>query len=222
MVVEAISAEPARPATAFVRQAADVLADVAIATTSGNELGEVLDRVAQVTMDATGADRVSLFLLDADHRSLRLWAAGSRIPNEELWHRSVPMPPIQLDEVPARRLLLDLGEPFCIEDARRSPLVPPEWADAFELESLILAPLRHGDDTVGLLVADYHSRQELSPELIQLVGLIARSTALTVGNVRLTAALAERAEAVQSILDASIALLSSRSVTEVADEVADA
>src|SRR6476659_5542550 len=87
-VVEAISAEPARLATAFVRQAADVLADVAIVTTSGSELGEVLDRVAQVTMDATGADRVSLFLLDADHRSLRLWAAGSRKPNEELWNRS--------------------------------------------------------------------------------------------------------------------------------------
>ena len=206
----------------YIRDPAEILADVANVTAGPGELRPVLERLAELTLEASGADRVSFFLVDENRTHLKLWTATGRRPNEQLWRLSIAMPPIPLDDVLTRRKLFDSGEPVAVEDARNSELIPRDWADAFELASLVVAPLRCNDDTLGLLVADYHKPRSLPPELVGLVGAVARSSALAVGNAWLSAALVDRAAGLQSLVDATRSLLSPRSLTEVAEQVAEA
>jgi signal transduction histidine kinase len=213
------NAPPAR--ATYVRPADEVLADVAAAASQAAELPALLNRLADLTLEASGADRVSLFLQEQDPPALRLWSVTGRGPADELWDLAVSMPPIPLDQMSDRRALLERGEPLAIPDARSSNVVPTEWTEAFQLTSLIAAPLCCGSDTVGVLVVDYQTPPEFSPELMRLVGTIASSCALAVGHALLSAALKERNENLQSLLDASRALCSPVSLDHVANQVAE-
>src|SRR5438105_13416032 len=111
----------------YVRGTAEVLAEVAVASADAADLRTLLDRLTELTMEATGADRVSLFLVDERRTALRLWASTTRRPYEGAWDRSQAMPPISIDAVPERRRLLDGLRPIAIEDVRGSRIVPPDW-----------------------------------------------------------------------------------------------
>jgi signal transduction histidine kinase len=211
--------DPAARAT-YVRPADEVLADVADAASQGADLPALLNRLADLTLEATGADRVSLFLLEQE-QCLRLWSVTGRQPSTELWNLALSMPAISLEGAPARRALLNSGLPVAIPDAHHSAIVPREWAEAFQLGALIAAPLRCGTDTVGLLVIDFRSEPEISPELLRLVGTIASSCALAVAHALLSSTLKERNDNLQSLLDASRALSSPVSLDNVADQVAE-
>jgi len=206
----------------YVRGTAEVLAEVAVASADTADLRTLLDRLTELTMEATGADRVSLFLLDEHRSALRLWASTTRRPYEGGWDRSQAMPPIPLDDVPERRRLLEGLQPIGIEDVRGSEIVPPDWIDAFDLASLVLAPLRTGDESIGILAADYRQPCALPPDLVQTVGAIARTAAMAVSNAWLSRAAAERAAGLQSLLDAAQSLSSPAPLAEVAEQVADA
>src|SRR5207248_43880 len=62
----------------YIRDPAGVLADVALVSAGPGELRPVLERLADLTIEATGADRVSFFLLDDQRAHLRLWTATGR------------------------------------------------------------------------------------------------------------------------------------------------
>ncbi|HZQ29365.1 MAG TPA: GAF domain-containing protein [Acidimicrobiales bacterium] len=198
------------------------MADVATAASQLGDLSGLLNRLADLTLEATGADRVSLFLLDQDQRALRLWSTTGRQPSSELWNLGLSMPAITLDDVPARRQLFAYGVPVGIPDARRSNLVPREWAEAFQLQAVVVAPLRCGNDNLGLLAVDYRSHRDFTPELIRLIATIAGSCALAVGHAWLSSALSERNANLKSLLDASRALSSPASLDDVAEQVAEA
>src|SRR4051812_41247971 len=121
----------------YIRDPAEILADVASVTAGPGELRPVLERLAELTLEASGADRVSFFLVDESHTHLKLWTATGRRPNEALGRLSIAMPPTPRDDVPARRRLFEDGEPVAVEDARRSELIPRDWVDAFQLASLV-------------------------------------------------------------------------------------
>src|SRR5436309_2196368 len=142
----------------YVRGTAEVLAEVAVASADTADLRTLLDRLTELTMEATGADRVSLFLLDENRSALRLWASTTNRPYEGGWDRSQAMPPIPVDDVPERRRLLEGMRPIGIEDVHGSEIVPADWVEVFDLASLVLAPLRTGDESLGLLAADYRER----------------------------------------------------------------
>jgi signal transduction histidine kinase len=215
-----LTGDPSARAT-YVRPADEVLADVATAASQLGDLSGLLTRLADLTLEATGADRVSLFLLNQDERALRLWSVTGRQPSSELWNLGLSMPAITLDDVPARRQLFAFGVPVAIPDARRSDLVPREWVDAFQLQAVVVAPLRCGSDNLGLLAVDYRTHREFTPELIRLIATIAGSCALAVGHAWLSSALTERNANLKSLLDASRALSSPASLDDVADQVAE-
>jgi signal transduction histidine kinase len=218
-----VQSQPSNERRTFVRAPAEILADVATTTsTSGvDDLTTVLDRLGGLAMEATGADRVSWFLLDEGGSDLRLWASSSYYPGDDLWDLGKSMGPISLDEVPERRRLLDELVPIGIEDVNESPVVPREWITAFRLASVVAAPLRAGDQTLGILVVDYRDRRPLPAELVSTVGAIASSAALVVSNAWLTRAASARAADLQALLTATQGLSSSGALSEVADQVAD-
>jgi len=204
----------------YVRPADEVLADVAAVASQAAELPSLLNRLADLTLEATGADRVSLFLLEQEPPALRLWSVTGRQPADALWNLAVSMPAIPLDQMSDRHALLERGEPLAIPDARRSRIVPPEWTEAFQLASLVAAPLCCGPDTVGVLVVDYQSPPDFSPELLRLIGTIASSCALAVGHALVSSALKDRNDNLQSLLEASRSLSAPISLDHVAEQVA--
>ena len=103
LVVEAIAAVEDNRAT-YIRDTAEILADVASVTAGSGELRPVLERLAELTLEATGADRVSFFLVNEGATHLKLWTATGRQPNEELWRLSVAMPPIPINWKPIMAL----------------------------------------------------------------------------------------------------------------------
>jgi signal transduction histidine kinase len=205
----------------YVRSSGDLLADVAEAVSAPGDLRSVLPRLAELTLEATEADRVSFFLLDDVRAQLVLWAVAGQRRNDELWDRGMAMSPIPLAEIPELRQLFDADAPVAIHDGFASPLVPSDWAETFALASLVAAPMRMGDERLGLIVVDYREHRDLPPELVARVGAIARASALAVANSWLTERLAQRASGLQSLLDATKALLTSGSLGEVAEKVAD-
>ncbi|HEX7166688.1 MAG TPA: GAF domain-containing protein [Acidimicrobiales bacterium] len=226
VVFTGISASPAEDAfrpqprpTTYVRAAADALARVATATATGVDLSTLLDRLSQLTLEATGGDRVSFFLLDDGDASARLWAAAGP-ENAGLWQLGVSLPPIRLDAQPALREVIFGAHAVAVADAADSVYIPHDWAALFDLASLVLAPVATPDRVLGMLVVDFRKHRELPEELVRLVGDIAKVSALAVGNAVLTDALADRAASLQSLLDATRALGSPRPVNEVAARVA--
>ena len=124
MTLSPVVGDPAPRAT-YVRAADEVLADVATAASQAADLDSLLNRLADLTLEATGADRVSLFLLDQSPPTLRLWSSTGRQPSSSLWDRALGMGGIALADYPSLRALLDHDLPVAIDDARSSPLVPP-------------------------------------------------------------------------------------------------
>lgn len=209
------------PRATYVRPADEVLADVALAASEIAELPVLLNRMADLTLEATAADRVSLFLLDPDNSSLRLWSVTGRQPSSQLWDRALAMPAIPLGDFPILAQLLADDAPVAIPDARSSIVVPPDWAEAFELCSLVAAPLHCGAETLGVLVVDYRSAHELDQELLRLIRSIASSCALATAHALLSKALKERNDNLQSLLDVSRTLSLPVSLDDVAGQVAE-
>jgi signal transduction histidine kinase len=220
------------PRATYVRPVDEVLADVAIVAAQGSQgpdLAVLLNRLAHLTLEATAADRVSLFLRDADNQALQLWSVTGRNPSDQLWDRALAMPAIPLADFPQLRALLDGEAPVLIPDASASPLVPGDWADAFHLQTLIAAPLRCGADSLGLIVVDYRfdrgdragHRAGPPTEAERLIGTIANTCALAVAHALVSQALKERNENLQSLLDASRTLSSPLSLDHVAEQVAE-
>ena len=156
------------------------MADVADVAGQAVDLPVLLNRLADLTLEATGADRVSLLLLEADGAALRLWSVTGRQPSAQLWNLAISMPAIPVDR--SLRALVDGDATVPIPDAASSPLVPSDWVEAFELHALVAAPLRCGTENLGLLVVDYRYPPDFSPELLRLIGTIASSCALAVAH----------------------------------------
>jgi signal transduction histidine kinase len=211
----------ALPRATYVRPADEVLADVAQVASQAAELPFLLNRLADLTLEASRADRVSLFLLETNPPALRLWSVTGRQPGAHLWNLALSMPAIPMDQTSDRRALLEQGVPIAIPDARTSTIIPLEWTEAFQLESLILAPMCCGSDTVGVLAVDYRVPPDFSLELLRLIGTIASSCALAVGHALLSVALKERNDKLQSLLDASRALSSPVSLDHVTEQVTE-
>ena len=123
-----------------------VLQRAVAALNSTLELREVLRILAEATLEATGAARCTLFLLD-DGVFTPAVALGVR-ENEDLWRAFREMPPVTLDPEQAR--LFRRFRAVAISDARSDPLVPRPWVDRFELRALVLVPLLAMGEPCGL------------------------------------------------------------------------
>jgi signal transduction histidine kinase len=205
----------------FVREEARLLAQVVRVAAEPAELRTLVEQFAQLVMDTTEAWRATVFLIDLNR--LVLWANATRELSDDTrrrnWDRAFELGGIDLDEVPARKELFELGLPIPIPDARASDLVPDEWVDSFGLGALVVCPLVAEGEPLGLLVADWPDRHVIENDTVEIVGGIAGSLSLTVHNIFLRAREAERADALQSLLEATTVLRSSEGLEDLAGKL---
>ena len=201
----------------YAREREELLAAAAMMAAEVSDLPDLLKQLAVLTLEPTGADRVSFFLIDHPTATLHLWAAAVATDNgPEGFREGLSMDPIPIDGLRAERLS---GTAVAIEDAAASPLVPPSWAEAFGLVSLVAAPLRCGSDVLGVLVVDWAERRSLPQGLVDLIDAISCTSATAVALGLATTRLADHADALQRLLGATWELVSTPSADGATDVV---
>lgn len=130
-----------------------LLSGTAVAVGHGLDIDSLLADVATGVRRSLDADRVSVLLLD-EVGCLTPAVAVARQHDENLWQRFRHMPPIALGDLDGANDAMALGRAIVIDDARSSPLVPGAWQQAFQLESLAIAPIFVANAPAGILVVE--------------------------------------------------------------------
>lgn len=167
------------------REAEALLAVTAVLTRSTDPTG-VLASVAQHSAKATGFERASIFIADADGRlvpTMSQFADGH--VDAEAWERFTT----RTAEVPACRQVLETGEPFLIENASVTPgMVGEDWWEPFELRSMLIVPLSAWGERFGAMVLDHRDAKSIGEDQVRVALGVASHGAAAIGLARLLAA----------------------------------
>src|SRR5438552_5870864 len=108
-----------------------ILQRVALAANSSLDVDEVLERLAELTLEAIAGDRCEVFLLDQDCRLVPRMAVGL-VPNEAEWDRFRRTAPIDLKSEPLRWEAFTAGRAMFFADLGSTPIVPREFVENFD------------------------------------------------------------------------------------------
>jgi GAF domain-containing protein len=187
------------------RQAAASLLRVMEAVGTTLDLREILYRLVEITVEATGADRAVVLLLEGG--ALVPTAVAGRRVNRDLFRTFKAMPGVPVDEVDERRRMVWGDELVVIEDARSSPVVPDGWVEAFGTTSLAIAPLTTDDGLAGILAVDHTERHSYDEAELEMLQAISHAGRIAIANTALRSTL-ERVGAQHEVLLSGIAELS--------------
>ena len=197
---------------------ADVLERVAVALSSSLELGDVLEILAQIGLEAIAADRASVLLLDEGRL---LPAAAIAIEhNDALFDVFREMPGVELDDMRANALLA--GRAIVIDDPRNDPLLPEGWAERFSLHTLVVVPLVARGEPCGVIALDWTSPRSFVPGELGLLESIGAYAGVAVSNARLFVEMRRRAQLQAALARAAASLSLPLLPEDVADRLADA
>ncbi len=203
------------------RSLSPILQRVALAANSSLEVGEVLERLSTLTLEAIPADRCAIFLLEDG--SLRPRMAAGRERNEVEYQKFLSSDPIDVQGETARWEAFVAGRAILIPDVATSPLVPDQFAEQFGARCVLAMPLVASGEALGLLSVDWTTPgHECTPDEIGLVEAIGAYVALAVRNSRLYEGLASKARTLERLVDIAGALNSAASMTSVLELVCDA
>lgn len=203
----------------------DVLLGVIASMTEADGVDAALTRLAELALDATSADRCAILVLHPTRREFLVpAAAATRIGDPaRQWRLFKGMEPIDVNEVAARRLLLGDDDVLTIADVASSPIVPSHWREVFGSRSVALAPLRIGDEHLGVLAIDYVvESHQFSTGEVDLFRSISSAASLALREARLLQDVRRRAELERQLAECTAVLLSGRSIREVMATIADA
>jgi GAF domain-containing protein len=203
------------------RRSTEALLEIARALSSTLESKTILKVIAQQAARAVGATRCTMrFVLEktlvpvmcqfADgHRDAALWAkftAGNA----------------GADEVPAYAEAMRTKHPVVIEDAEASDRIPRDWVEVFGARSLLVVPLIHKDEVIGVLNLDRtEGPYKWRRDQIDLAVTIANQAALTIESAELHRRAEERAQRLTALAKLTGLIASARGSREVCRAVAE-
>ncbi|MGH2685722.1 MAG: GAF domain-containing protein, partial [Actinomycetota bacterium] len=185
-----------------------LLERVALALNSTLELRGVLRVLAEVTLEVSGADRCSLFLLEG-HTLHPAVAIGTE-EDGDLWSAFRGMGPVDLDDIPGALEHLRAGKAVGIDDAGASNLVPHGWVERFSLRTLVLVPLLAAGEPCGLMAVDFRTYHPIGQRELALLEAIGAYAGVAVRNARLFEAVSRRARLQEAMARGASALVSTR------------
>lgn len=196
-----------------------LLERVALALSSTLELKEVLRLLAEISLDATHAERTSVFLLEDGW--LRPAAAARASDDEIELRRFQAMAPIELDERKAAHL--GAGRAVVIDDARRDDLVPGAWATAFDLRGLVVVPLAAAGEPCGLMAVEWpDGTAPADPASLVLLEAIGAYAGVAIRNARLFDGTRRRARLQEALAQSAASLASPLDPHVIAQRLVDA
>lgn len=160
---------------------------------TGVSISPMAQHLAKLTARVLGYKRVGMAVVDPETTQIVPLAVVSPSPQErrQWWERRRYAPRLSESSDPSLVKRLSAGEVMLL-DTRRSPFSEPH---PFKLPSLLIAPMRVGEQLVGLLsIGNDSAGQGYTPQDIALAGAIAKLTALVIERNRLLR-LREKAQA---------------------------
>lgn len=164
------------------------LVRVSQSITAALALPDVLEAVAEASRSVLGADRCAVYLLDEERDELRcVWARGlspAYVQVVSQVYRDIPG-----GAVIAQR------QPLVIRDAANDPRLAPiqEQIRHEGYHSVVLLPLAHGDESLGMLAFYHETERDYSPNDLELAQTFANQAAIAIKNARLFDAVTRRA-----------------------------
>lgn len=211
---------PGNPVPGADGEADRLVLDAATLLNSTLELREVLRRLADLALQTSGAQRASIFLLEG--HVLRPTVAIGRSRNEDLWATFQDMGPVRLADIPSARQQLGQAASIPVEDAASSELIPREWAEHFDLRSLVLVPLRAVDEPCGLLVVDHATRRSFTAEDLRPLEALGACAGVAVRNARLYDTARQQATRQKALARGTSALVSHDDTRQVLSALTEA
>jgi GAF domain-containing protein len=184
------------------------LAEASRLLASTLDLTQVLDRLADITVELLHADVVAIWLLNGEDPAMTLGAqAGSvRVPGPRL---------------PAQRgagltgVVLASGAPFAVEDLATEPRVGnPEWFAAEGLRSFLGVPLLVDGAPVGVLCCMRRARRAWSTDDRESADALGTAAAAAFRNARLYAETRQQLNQMETLTAVSRAVNSTLDFTE--------
>lgn len=205
----------------------DVLLSVIESITSAGGLGRALDRLANLALSATRADRSAILIPDSNQEFLYpKSAATSEVESSELWNAFRNLEPIDIASEPERlkawKSLQTMNRPIVIDDPGSSSLVPDSWREICAQASLAIAPLRAGGRIYGLLVLEYLSDSHgFAADEERRIMAIAGAAGLALNSAQLLDDLKRAVGIERRLSECTAALNTGLSLNEIIELVAD-
>lgn len=196
----------------------DLLQRVALALDSTLDLKEVLRLLAGMALEASSAERCSLFLL-RDERLVPAVAIG-RDSDQDAWSLFRAMGPIPLDEMVGAHEFIKAGVAVHVPDAGECDLVPETWTERFDLKALVLVPLSAAGEPCGVMALD--SAHGFTEHEVATLDALGSYAGVAVRNARTYAAADRRARYQKALAEGTAALVSTMSTEDVVERLADA
>jgi signal transduction histidine kinase len=195
----------------------DLFLRIALTLNSTLDLGEVLKTLAGLALEATLADRCSLFLLEES--DLIPAVSLARRPDDKAWEQFQDMAPLHVADMPGASELLQGGGAVHIPRVSESALIPPAWIERFDLNALVIVPLRASGHPCGVMAID--SKHGFSRSEVATLEAIGTYAGVAVRNARSFDAAARRARYQKALADGASALVTAMSAEEIVEQVAD-
>jgi signal transduction histidine kinase len=209
----------------WITGALGILLQVNEAVTSADDVTRALNRLADLALHATGADRAAILTCGGPERmDLVPAAAASRFGDSEaLRRRFLAMEPIHLDDYQDRlHLLWDAPRPSALHDVANSTLIPKVWRDRWRSRSLAFAPLIAAGERFGVIAVEYvRTRHVFTEGELDLLEAIAGSAGVAIRSAHLVEQLQRSISVERRLRECSAALQSGKSLAEVLDLVVD-
>lgn len=196
----------------------ELLEQVVAALNAPLELKEVLRLLGDIALEASDAERFSLFLLDG-RQLVPAVAIGPR-HDERLWQAFCSMGPIDLE--PSQWSAIAGSGGVAIHDARGSDLIPADWVAQFSLRTLVLVPLRARGELRGLMALDWSDVREVPDRTVAVLETLASYVAVAVKTAIPLDAVERRAQLQETLAHAAKVLASPLPPSEIVDHLSSA
>jgi GAF domain-containing protein/ActR/RegA family two-component response regulator len=206
------------------RRAAETAALLRIAQTctSTLELRPLLRELACQSAQALGAERCMINFWQGERLVPVMAQFADGRADRDLWQKFKAMRPPSIQDVRADVEATLSKQPVVVEDAARSPLIPPAWVEDLGIRSLLVVPLVSKDSVIGTLsVDDTRGLRRWPSTQVDLAMTIAAQAALAVETARQYQEAQQRAAEVETLSAIGEKLTSTLDLQGVLDAIAD-
>lgn len=191
---------------------------IASALRSPLELKEALRLLVGIVLESTGADHVSIFLVE--NNRLLPAVALRKDPSPDAWQAMKMLGPIRLNKERTRAFVS--GEPVVIDDVRGNFLVPDHVVEKFSLRSMAMVAMRTDDTICGVLAAGRDEIRPFSDGEVEALGSLAVHAARAVVQARPFESVRRKARLQEALARGSAALASPLEDEEIASRLVGA
>ncbi len=204
------------------RRSTEALLEIARVLGSTLESKKILKVIAQQAARAVGATRCTMrFILEKSLVPVMCqFADGHR--DTALWATFTTLSAADADEIPAYAEAMRTKHPVVIEAAEASDRIPRDWVEVYGVRSVLVVPLIHQDEVVGILNLDRtEGPYKWRRDQIDLAVTIANQAALTIESAEHYRRAEERAQRLTALAKLTELIASARGSREVCRAVAE-